>query len=542
MPKAPLWLGAAGLIPFVSCAAGVAAGGVDLTLLSLSVTPDQLVHLQAVYGVNILSFMGGVHWGLAMANYQRPPSAKASVVPTTPSETKEQDMPSSTGGNREEWRYGLSVVPSLVGFGALGLFPSSPSVQLAALMAGFASVYAGDLTAASHQMVPRWYLKLRTPLTLIVLLSLGVSMRSVTLTEFGTEEGFSFMKNCARPEVADDEVLVRVKASAVAPIDGAVRRGDFAQFVRLPVVPGYAVSGVVEKLGMEVDRFKVGDEVIAVLPLDVGGGYAQYVAVSHCFIAYKPLEINHEEAVACLLGGIWSYTALHYHFKLSPGETVLVLNAGSAYGHIAVQLATSWGAKVIAAASSVEELNFLNDLRVTLDRVIDLTTESLVDAVMEETGGQGVDFLLETIPLTEHLSTTTAAEKEKREREMSPIISEMVSSEARGRAAYPSRRDLIRCLAPLGRWATSSAQLQLDPPDSRLLFLKGASLSFVFEQSWLLAGSQQGRLLHVLSDLMEKVSKEEIVPKVTKSFILEKIREAHRTLDTNNVGTIIIKH
>ncbi len=67
---------------------------------------------------------------------------------------------------------------------------------------------------------------------------------------------------CARPEVADDEVLVRVKASAVAPIDGAVRRGDFAQFVRLPAVPGYAVSGVVEKLGMEVDRFKVGDEVI----------------------------------------------------------------------------------------------------------------------------------------------------------------------------------------------------------------------------------------------------------------------------------------
>lgn len=68
-----------------------------------------------------------------------------------------------------------SVVPSLIGFGALGLFPSSLSVQLAALMAGFASVYAGDLTAASHHLVPCWYLKLRTPLTLIVLLSLGVS-------------------------------------------------------------------------------------------------------------------------------------------------------------------------------------------------------------------------------------------------------------------------------------------------------------------------------------------------------------------------------
>jgi NADPH:quinone reductase-like Zn-dependent oxidoreductase len=70
------------------------------------------------------------------------------------------------------------------------------------------------------------------------------------------------MGQCARPQVADDEVLVRVKASAVAPIDGSVRRGDFAQFVQLPTVPGYAVSGVIEKLGMEVDRFKVGDEVI----------------------------------------------------------------------------------------------------------------------------------------------------------------------------------------------------------------------------------------------------------------------------------------
>lgn len=102
--------------------------------------------------------------------------------------------------------------------------------------------------------------------------------------------------------------------------------------------------------------------------------------------ALKPLEINHEEAAACLLGGIWSYMALHYHFKLSPGETMLILNGnrpcadaalwydhsllcappgGSPNGHIAVQLAAAWGAKVIVTASSVEELNYLNDLRVT---------------------------------------------------------------------------------------------------------------------------------------------------------------------------------
>lgn len=72
-----------------------------------------------------------------------------------------------------------------------------------------------------------------------------------------------------RPPVAEDMVLVRVKVCAVAPLDGAVRRGDFEHYVGLPTVPGYAISGVVERLGVEVDRFKVGDEVVGnpLLPL-----------------------------------------------------------------------------------------------------------------------------------------------------------------------------------------------------------------------------------------------------------------------------------
>lgn len=68
-----------------------------------------------------------------------------------------------------------SVLPSLLGFGVLGFFPTMPSVQLLGLMAGFASVYASDFAAASRYLVPSWYLRLRTPLTLIVLLSLGIS-------------------------------------------------------------------------------------------------------------------------------------------------------------------------------------------------------------------------------------------------------------------------------------------------------------------------------------------------------------------------------
>jgi hypothetical protein len=97
-----MWLGAAGLIPFVSCAAGVAAGGIDLSLpLGVSMTPDQLVHLQAVYGASILSFMGAVHWGLAMAGYRRPMLRETSVTPKEPQDHAESQS------NGEVWRYGL---------------------------------------------------------------------------------------------------------------------------------------------------------------------------------------------------------------------------------------------------------------------------------------------------------------------------------------------------------------------------------------------------------------------------------------------------
>merc|ERR1712194_423193 len=85
----------------------------------------------------------------------------------------------------------------------------------------------------------------------------------------------------------------------------------------------------------------------------------------------------------------------------------------------------------------------------------------------------------------------------------------------------PDADTMIDSLAVLGRWAHSSPNLQLDPPDSRRLFLKCASVCFVFEQAWGMSSGQQGRLMHIVSDLMSKVRQDEVRPKVQYAMSLE---------------------
>jgi hypothetical protein len=142
IPGAASFLGVAGLIPFVASTA-------SLLLYPYSIT--SLLYLQSAYGCSILSFMGGVHWGLAMANYG--------------------NMTSNTK------RYALSVLPSLLGFSSL-LVPHLP-IQLLIQGAGFASLVYGDYKGHQKGLVPPWYIKLRVRLTLIVLACISTSVYTV---------------------------------------------------------------------------------------------------------------------------------------------------------------------------------------------------------------------------------------------------------------------------------------------------------------------------------------------------------------------------
>eukprot|EP00658_Telonema_sp_P-2_P000238 TRINITY_DN10083_c0_g1_i1.p1 TRINITY_DN10083_c0_g1~~TRINITY_DN10083_c0_g1_i1.p1 ORF type:complete len:333 (+),score=77.40 TRINITY_DN10083_c0_g1_i1:141-1139(+) len=331
-------------------------------------------------------------------------------------------------------------------------------------------------------------------------------MRAAVLTGFGDETVLTLVNDHPRPVPREREVLIRVKACALSCTDLHARSGDMSMFIDPPCVPGYEISGVVEEVGALTEAFSVGDEVVALSPLDCRyGGCAEYSVQKVQDVVAKPSSVVHEDAAASLAAGVLAYTALHYQLKVIAGETILIVGGASDRAHIAVQLASTLGLRVITTARTAEEISYLEDANVKLARIVDLSTTDLLEAVLEETGGLGVDAILDP-------------------------------------SGDPSDADtMVDSLAVLGRWAHSAPDLQLDPPDSRRLFLKSASVSFFWEQAWVMSSGQQGRLMHIISDLMSKVRQDEVRPKVQYAMPLEKIQQAHRVLTTNRVGKVVVK-
>eukprot|EP00697_Spironema_sp_BW2_P002531 gnl/Spiro4/13355_TR7109_c0_g1_i1.p1 gnl/Spiro4/13355_TR7109_c0_g1~~gnl/Spiro4/13355_TR7109_c0_g1_i1.p1 ORF type:complete len:356 (-),score=97.47 gnl/Spiro4/13355_TR7109_c0_g1_i1:118-1185(-) len=343
-------------------------------------------------------------------------------------------------------------------------------------------------------------------------------MRAVVVTNAAEDASFQVQRDFPIPVPGRFQVLVQVRACALTPLDLQVLRGTWAAITPpTPFVPGCGVAGVVCRLGADVEGFDVGDEVVALCPLDVCGAFCEFSAQSITNTVKKPAVVSHDRAASALVAGVRAYTALHSLLRVIPGESVLVCRGASAYGHIAIQLASLVGARVITTASTPEEANFICSLQAHVDvraLVIDLTKESLVAGVMRLTDGRGVDTILEDLPCV-HVPGGGGK----------PDLSEKV--------------DFIRCLAVHGRWATCTPSLRLDEHETRLLMLKGASLCFLFEQSWVLAGYEQGRFLHIMSHLMERLAQEQLKP-YTKTFLLEQIREAHQSLRVDQLGSVVL--
>lgn len=196
-----------------------------------------------------------------------------------------------------------------------------------------------------------------------------------------------------RPTVAPDEVLIRVHAVAVNPLDWLVREGYLKDVLghTLPLVPGWELSGVVAATGDTISGFQVGDAVYTRPDFSRDGGYAEYVAVKAAEIALKPTSLDHVQAAAIPLVGLTAWQALFDTAHLSAGQTVLIHGAAGGVGTVAVQLAKWKGARVIGTASAANA-GFLHDLGV--DDVVDYTTARFedvahdVDMVLDTRGGE----------------------------------------------------------------------------------------------------------------------------------------------------------
>lgn len=178
-------------------------------------------------------------------------------------------------------------------------------------------------------------------------------MKAITYAQYGGPEGLQ-LTDQPEPKVGPGEILVRVKATSVNPVDWKVMAGalDSLMNVQLPAIPGWDVAGVVEKVGLDTPEFEVGDEVIAYARKDWvhGGTFAELVTVPVRTAAFKPAAATWEEAASIPLAGLTAYQTLGV-LGLSEGETVLVHAGAGGVGLFAVQIAKAYGARVIATAS-----------------------------------------------------------------------------------------------------------------------------------------------------------------------------------------------
>ncbi|MGR8009130.1 NADP-dependent oxidoreductase [Streptomyces hypolithicus] len=226
-------------------------------------------------------------------------------------------------------------------------------------------------------------------------------MKAITYRSYGSPDDLAY-GDVPQPKLGPDGVLVRVRAAAVNPVDWKIQAGylDSVLDAVFPVVPGWDVAGVVEKVGPSVSEFAPGDEVIGYVREDFvsRGTFAEYVAAPVRTLARKPANLTFEQAAGLPLAGLTAYQALVGPLKITDGETLLVHAAAGGVGLFAVQIARAFGVRVIGTASERNHpsLEALGATPLTYgeglaDRVRALAPDG-VDAVLDLVGGDALQI------------------------------------------------------------------------------------------------------------------------------------------------------
>jgi NADPH:quinone reductase-like Zn-dependent oxidoreductase len=180
-------------------------------------------------------------------------------------------------------------------------------------------------------------------------------MKAIAFDRFGPPEVLRPMALTV-PEPAPDEVLVRVCATSVNPLDCDIRRKSARVRTKtgFPRVLGFDLSGVVERVGESVRHLKAGDAVYGLIDYRKDGAAAEYVRVREAFLHVKPPSLSHEEAAALPLAGLTALQGLRLKARMRDGERVLIGGAGGAVGSLAVQVARAYGGRVSALCAAAD--------------------------------------------------------------------------------------------------------------------------------------------------------------------------------------------
>lgn len=196
------------------------------------------------------------------------------------------------------------------------------------------------------------------------------------------------------PEPSDNEILIKVKAAAVNPLEILIVTGSvrLIQDYDMPFTLGNECAGVIEKVGKNVKDFQKGDKVYARLPLEKIGAFAEYVAVDHKAVANMPSGFDFVTAAAIPLAGLTAYQGLLEELEAKPGKTVLITGASGSFGQVAVPIAKEMGLRVIVTGNERSRNKFID---MGVEQYIDYKKENYWEVL------SGIDYVIDTLGAAE---------------------------------------------------------------------------------------------------------------------------------------------
>lgn len=330
-------------------------------------------------------------------------------------------------------------------------------------------------------------------------------MKAIVIDNFGGPNDTFKTIEYPTPTIEEDEILIKVKATSINPIDYKVRGGYLPHLVpSFPAILHGDVSGIVEKVGNNVTDFQIGDKVYGCVGAvnGINGTLAEYTKGHHSIFSKTPNNLSFAEAAAIPLVGITAYEAIFQRVNIKPNQKILIYGSIGGVGHLGLQFAKVLGAKVYATVSNDKQATIAKQLGA--DFIINYKNETVEDYVNKHTDGKGFDIVFDTIG-NQNLYNSFKAVKIK---------------------------------------GTVITTLSLDTLDISLIHEKALAFHTVYMIIPFLYNDEDGKKEHgqILQHITELVEQGKVKPLIDEQiFTFENAGKAHEYAETGkNLGKIVI--